>query len=366
MCMNIGFESVYINTNLDKIKHGKTLALCVIGSTMTSTIPNISIAGSMPIATLFTPALDVEYVYHGKPITIDIIPTTPTGIPTPAIITKTSLQLAGIPFIAVDSGCYIQPKIPTLLLPSRCIGGRIDKENALPYGISKNLFEEARSLGRALGSTIDVLLIGESIPSGTTTAMAILKALGYVDAHNMISSSMKNNPVDLKKIVVNKALERLEKLKIDKNNPFTINDIVGDPVHISVAGLAIGGLEVGSTIILAGGTQMLAVLALMKTIVQDFNQENTILATTRWIVLDKRNEILRFIKTVVPGVSFVYSFLDFSDAPFPGLRAYEEGFVKEGVGAGGTAFLAISRGVDRDKLVKTIYEEYQRITKGGE
>ena len=38
----------------------------------------------------------------------------------------------------------------------------------------------------------DCLVIGESIPGGTTTALAVLKALGF-DAK--VSSSIPNNPM---------------------------------------------------------------------------------------------------------------------------------------------------------------------------
>lgn len=358
MSLNVpGYVVVNSNESIDKVKHGKTLAVYVIGSTMTSSIPGISIAGTIPIATLFTPALDVEYLYYGKPITLDVIPTTPTGIPTPAIITRTSLQLSKIPFVVVDAGSYIPPKMPTIALPSRCIGGRIDRENALPLGTSEKLFNEAKYVGSTFGGVADVVLIGESIPAGTTTAMAILHALGY-QGQNLVSSSTNRNPLDLKKLVVDKALQKVRGVE----DPFTLNDFVGDPLHISVTGLALGVVEAGGIAILAGGTQMLAVLGLLRSISPNFDQSKVIHATSRWIFLDKGKEILEFIKLVAPRVGFVYSTLDFSNAPFQGLRAYEEGFVKEGVGAGGTAFVAVSKGIDINVLVEGIYREYHRIT----
>ncbi|MEM4888506.1 MAG: TIGR00303 family protein [Thermosphaera sp.] len=351
-----GYVVVKSNESIGKLKDGKTLAVYVIGSTMTSTIPGISIAGTMPIATLFTPALDVEYLYYGKPVTLDAIPTTPEGIPTPAIITRISLQLSRIPFVVVDAGSYVSPKIPTIALSSRCVGGRIDKENALPFGTSEKLFKESKYVGSTLGTMADIVLVGESIPAGTTTAMAILRALGY-PGENLVSSSTSKNPLELKKTVVYKALQRVK----GGEDPFTLNDIVGDPLHISIAGLALGVIDAGSIIILAGGTQMLAVLGLMKKISPDFDQSKIIHATTKWIIIDKGKEILDFIRSAVPGIGFVYSVLDFSNAPFQGLRAYEEGFVKEGVGAGGTAFLAMTKGINVNDLIKGIYQEYRRI-----
>ncbi|PNV81302.1 MAG: hypothetical protein C0179_03435, partial [Fervidicoccus sp.] len=107
----------------EEMRKGKAVVVCVIASTLTSTIPNISLAGEMAAATLFTPALDVEYVQYGKPQSIDSIPTTPSGIPTPAVITRAALQLSNAPFIVVNSGSYVEPKLPALTLPSRRVGG---------------------------------------------------------------------------------------------------------------------------------------------------------------------------------------------------------------------------------------------------
>lgn len=352
-----GIKIINYNESVSKVVNGKTIASCVIGSTMTSIIPGISIAGNMPIATLFTPALDVEYVYYGKPISLDIIPTTPTGIPTPAIITRASLQQSRIPFIVIDAGSYIPPKIPAIVLPHKTVGGRIDNENAFPYGVSEKLFSDAKSVGYMLGSIADIVLVSESIPSGTTTAMAILRAMGY-EAYSLISSSMDKNPIELKKSIVDKAIQRAKSIR----DPFMLNDIVGDPVHISVAGISLGVLEANSIVVLAGGTQMLATLALMKAIEPSFDQSKVIHATTKWIYIDKGSEMLSFIKTVVPNVALVYSELSFENTSFQGLRAYEEGFVKEGVGAGGTTFIAVAKGIDINKIINDIYKEYKRIT----
>jgi len=44
--------------------------------------------------------------------------------------------------------------------------------------------------------------------------------------------------------------------------------------------------------------------------------------------LDKGREILNTLDNHLPGITFAYTDLNFSDAPYKGLRAYEEGFVK--------------------------------------
>ena len=63
-----------------------------------------------------------------------------------------------------------------------------------------------RILGRSLASLTDCLIIGESIPGGTTTALAVLKAFGF-DAK--VSSSIPENPVELKNQISKSALKEL-------------------------------------------------------------------------------------------------------------------------------------------------------------
>ena len=51
--------------------------------------------------------------------------------------------------------------------------------------------------GENLSSNTEALVVGESIAGGTTTALGVLMALGY-DAENKISSTMPQNPHELK------------------------------------------------------------------------------------------------------------------------------------------------------------------------
>ncbi|MCE4619687.1 MAG: nicotinate-nucleotide--dimethylbenzimidazole phosphoribosyltransferase, partial [Desulfurococcales archaeon] len=44
-----------------------------------------------------------------------------------------------------------------------------------------------------------------------------------------------------------------------------------------------------------------------------------------------------------------------------GLRAYDEGFVKEGVGAGGALVLGVAHGLGLGELRRLIEEEYERV-----
>ncbi len=363
----VGMKGVIEAYNSDGIrkffitKPSRALALYIIGSTKSSTIPRISIAGATPQATMFTPALDAEYLVYGRALSMKEIPITPEGIPTPAVLTRAILNVSNLPFFVVDSGSYLEPKIPKITLSSRNIGGRIDIEQALPEGTSEKLFNEARIIGRTLLKCCDIATIGESIPGGTTTALGIMVSLGY-EAWDLISSAGPQNPLDLKRRVVAKGLERCKDLPT--KDPFKANDCLGDPVHISMAGIVAGALENDLKVILAGGTQMGAVLAILKRL--NFKLEDKlIIGTTRWIIEDPTSDIIKIVKMIdekVPIAAFDYNF---SDSPYEGLRYYEKGFVKEGVGAGGTALLALLSGkISRDDIIKAVYNEYGNLIRG--
>jgi len=91
-------------------------------------------------------------------------------------------------------------------------------------------------------------------------------------------------------------------------------------------------------------------------------EDNVIVGTTRWVVVDESSDIVGLIDMVAPGVPVVAYNYDFSNAPYKGLRYYEKGYVKEGVGAGGTSIAATAvKGLGYDELVSSIYEEYRRL-----
>ena len=349
--MGKGFR--VLKGSLDDLDLESYITVYVIASTKTSTIPGISVAGATPQLTLYTPALDVEYLACGRPRTLDVIPVTPDGLPTPALLTRTCLNLIGGRALVVDSGSYVEPMITHIDLSSRVVGGSIDVEYALPRGTSRKLFSEARVLGRVLGKSYRLLVIGESMPGGTTTAMSILEALGHRAA---VSSSSKDNPLGLKRRVVSKALKRVSR----NMDLFDLNDSVGDPLHISIAGIAVGALEKGSNVVLAGGTQMASVVALAKRIHGFLGGLHVV--TTRWVIEDHTADLHGMLEEIAPEASLAYIDLSFAGSPYPGLRKYDEGYVKEGVGAGGTCLLALLKGYSLSEILSSIYREYGVLT----
>jgi len=346
---------------VERARKGKVMALYFIGSTKTSTIPGLSIAGATPELTLYTPACDVEYLVYGEPRSLDAIPVTPEGIPTPAIITRSCLSLCQIPYVVVDSGSAVEPKIPHVRLPSRTVGEPISTGRALPYEVAKALYEEARALAHMLWG-VDVYLLGESIPGGTTTTLGILSALGY-DAWGKVSSASPSNPHKLKERVVREGLEK-SGLRVDEARRDSLRAVsaLGDPVHVSMAGFLQGALERGANVVLAGGTQMSSVLAIAKHM--NVELRGVVVATTRWLVSDPSSNISALVRSIDPSIPIVSMNLDFSKSPYEGLRYYERGYVKEGVGAGGTAFVVhVLTGRSAEEIEESIYEEYERLMK---
>jgi len=135
----------------------------VISYTDTSAIPGITAAGANRDFVKYTPAADAEFLYYGFCKCIDKVPITPDGNPTPAIITRGALGLADIPFLVVDAGSKIKPSIPY-------VSFGIDPGHNIESGVAvesidvKKAFEYGRILGRQLGKSCDLMVLGESIP----------------------------------------------------------------------------------------------------------------------------------------------------------------------------------------------------------
>jgi len=346
--------------NEDLIKHLRHLrffALYVIGSTETSTIPGISIAGATPQLTLWTPVCDVEYLVRGCPVSCEYLPVTPEGIPSPAVLTRALLQLAKTPYSIADAGSYVEPKVPHYALPSRTVGKAISTGSALPPDTTKSIIKEAEELAEMLAEAVDVFLIGESIPGGTTTALGVLTALGIKSAK--VSSAGPQNPIELKKHVVREGLQK-SGVKQPASDVVKVISAVGESVQAAVVGLAAAALKLGKKVVLAGGTQMAAAAALLKTYLRR-PLSDVVISTTRWLMEDPTSDMEGLVKEVCPEATLVEVKLDFTGSPHEGLSYYERGFVKEGVGAGGTAFLALLKGHELTDLHQAIYDEYGRL-----
>ncbi len=315
---------------------GRPAFACVIASTDTAEIPGISAAGETPQKRQYTAALDSEFLVLGRPVTLPEIPRNPLGPPSPVVITRAALQAVGVEALVVDAGTRIPPRTPRLDLggePGRCIttGHALD--------LAPDLEDRARAAGRYLAATAPWLILAESVPGGTTTAQALLQALG-VPAEGRVSSSMPGGNHELKRRVVARALEAAA-LRPGAG-ALSVAAAVGDPMQPAAALIALeASLRV--PVVLAGGTQMAAVAALALRLCAEGRPgrpDRISVATTRWVAEDPSADLAGLMHHLERPVPTVAAALDFSDSPLVGLRRYEEGLVKEGVGAGAAACAA--------------------------
>jgi uncharacterized protein (TIGR00303 family) len=333
-----------------KVENKKFIFSLVISYTATCEIPGITVAGANPELLKFTSAADAEFLHYGYCKSIDAIPMTPDGKPTPALLTKTALEAASIPSFVVNAGSKIVPKLPCLEIGLEP-GKNIAQEPGLDQDSVKKAVEYGRIVGRSLGASTDCLIIGESIPGGTTTALAVMNGFGVQAA---VSSSMPENPIMLKKQTIQSALKRLE-----SKDPYDIISQLGDPMIPTVAGI-LGTASESTNVILAGGTQMAAILAFAKNI--GFNETNTALGTTSYIINDKTVNLVELIKQIA-DIPILVAKLKLGESKISGLRSYAEGFVKEGAGAGGASIACMLKtGIGSEKLLLLTEREYNRVT----
>ncbi|MDI1496008.1 MAG: hypothetical protein K8823_1316 [Cenarchaeum symbiont of Oopsacas minuta] len=329
------------------VSGGNFLFALTISYTDTCTIPGITVAGATPELARYTPAADAEFLQYGHCKSIDGIPATPDGKPTPALITRAALRLAEIPHIIIDAGSFYSPQTPyvhTGLQP----GKNIRDESAMELESAKDAIERGREIGETLGALADCLVLGESVPGGTTTALAVLRALG-IDAHT--SSSMSENPRRLKETIVSAAQKR-----VSSEDPISISAELADPMLPFLAGVLCSATK-KTRVMLAGGTQMAAVLALASSL--GYDSKKTAVATTSYVYNDKSADFLRAVE--ISGATILVADPGLYDSQIGGLYAYSQGFAKEGAGAGGAlAACMLKTGSDSKDLRLAIEAEYGR------
>ena len=364
-----GFElppslSVYGNEEIAKdivsrIWGKKGVFTCTVANTRTSTIPGVSEAGDTPELTMFTPAADAELLVSGKTTCMKGIPINPGGIPTPATLTTAALSLSSIPYYIVNGGCDIIPYVPYFDMGGKC-GEKIITGHSVEN--VKEIYEKGYMLGEMLARAYDFVIISESCAGGTTTALAVMMAMGVLK-ENLVSSSSPNNPKELKSRIVAEALEAAGIKPGDlADDPLKAIECVGDPMMPANIGILCGAAK-SVPVIVGGGTQLAAVMAgavkLHPEVVGNFFQ-----GTTRWLMGDPNSNMKKIMDSISPNIPIIYVNVDYSDSPYEGLQAYEWGFIKEGVGCGGASVGAIIESSGRitcQDLEDKVHEIYKGI-----
>ena len=346
---------------LDRLQPLRPLFVCTVAHTETAEIDGLSGAGATAELRRLTAAADVEALFHGHPLCMAGVPSNPGGAPGPVIITLAGLRLAGIESVAIDAGLRVKPDAPTTVVADRW-GSSIVTGQAVPH--AADLFQRGLELGPELAARADYLMLAESVPGGTTTALSLLCGLGY-DAWGRVSSSMPENAHDLKSQVVKAALAAAG---LDSGGPqrpaLDVAAAVGDPMQPFVAGLTLGALPL-VPVLLAGGSQMAAVLALIVKVAAERGASLDLdclgIATTSWVARDPTADLAGLVAQIADVPVFA-SDLDFAQSRHVPLRRYEDFLVKEGVGAGAAAVVAgLLPDMNHARLLAAIERVYEEI-----
>ncbi len=340
---------------------------CVLGFTATGLIPGISAAGATPEARQYTAIADAEFLYQGpQPQPRYSLPPLHAGA-SPVLISRAVVEALDIPVYLFNAGLPQPPAVPAIDLggtTARCLS----QGCALELATVKHLLEQGLTWGTHLAASMTqgYLILGECVVGGTTTALAVLTGLG-IAANGKVSSSHPVCNHSQKWAVVQAGLQRADLWEMPAGDPLQLVAAVGDPMQVAVAGMAIAASRTCG-VMLAGGTQMLAVYALIQALTKKYalpwKPEQVLVGTTRWVAEDPTGQTVELAQMI--GIPLLATQLSFATSRYAQLRAYEQGYVKEGMGAGGCCVAAhLTRHWNQPQLLQAIeglVERYSAIS----
>ncbi len=372
---------------------------CVLGFTETGLIPGISAAGRTPEDRKYTACADAEFLYYGPEHKPQYpLPPLAAGA-SPVLISRAVFESLKIPVHLFNAGLPQPPALPVIDLggsPARCLSGGAAMEITTVH----HLFQQGLLWGERLAANMQhkYVILGECVVGGTTTALAILTGLG-IEADGKVNSSHPICNHAQKWALVQAGLEKMKgsreqgaggrgqgagsreqgeinfKSSIQNSvDPLKLAAAVGDPMQVVVAGMAIAASH-SCGVMLAGGTQMLAVYALMSAIAQTYalswQPEAVVVGTTRWVAEDPTGATVDLALSLGKGSltqsggtpPLLATHLSFAESRYPQLRAYEQGFVKEGMGAGAACIAAhLSQDWQQQQLLAAIEAQLERLS----
>lgn len=340
---------------LDRFRAKSPLLACVLGFTETGLIEGISAAGATPQARRYTALADAEFLVRGaRPQPTYSLPPLQAGA-SPVLITRAAL--AQMPAYLFNAGLADSPSVPMIDLggsPARCLTGA----KALDRATVAHLFRQGLTWGSKLAGEADYLVLAECVVGGTTTALALLMGLGW-EAAGKVNSSHPHCNHDQKQQVVQTGLAQLA----PGLHPLDLVAAIGDPMQPVVAGMALAASR-SAGVLLAGGTQMLAVYALMMALAQadriDWQPDQVVVGTTRWVAEDPTGDSVGLADLL--NAPLLATQLSFAESRYQSLWAYEQGYVKEGVGAGGSAIAVhLSQGWGQAELLAAVEREAEAL-----
>jgi uncharacterized protein (TIGR00303 family) len=334
----------------------KPIFCCVVGFTETCLIPAISAAGATPEARRYTAIADAEVLLKGYSARL---PTAPEGFPSPVVLSKGILDYFGLETVVLNGGLSEPSDLPMIAMgefPARCLS----TGQALTRSLVQDLWTKGYVWGQKHAQAGQGVIVGECVAGGTTTALAVMLGLG-IQALGRVNSSHRQCNHPQKESLVQQGLAHLAP------NPsvWDVLAAVGDPMQPLAAGVAMGA-SLGGPVILAGGTQMLAVAAVCQKLAleqqKSWKAEHVIVGTTRWVADDRTGDT-GGLAAQIGAVPLVTPEYQLYDSAYEGLRAYERGYVKEGVGAGGLMSYAAFQDFSQNAWIQEVDRAYQEIVR---
>ena len=332
--------------------------LLLLAGTDTAAVPGISAAGATPASRRLTAAADAELLLLGPQRRQGVgLPPLPAGV-TPALIARVVVEQLGLDPLVVDLGAPVAPAVPHLRLPpalagapARCLSTGAAMDPARVAG----LLALGRRWGERLAARGRPVVLAECVPGGTSTAQAVLQGLG-VEAAGLVSGSLRAPAHGLKSDLVRRGLAAagLPHAPAAQAAPveeaalaMAVAAAVGDPMQVLAAGLLQAAAAAELPLLLAGGSQMAAVLALALALTPPPQRPQLLaqaaVVTTAWVAAEPSSDLVALLSRIGDrwgGAPLAFAAgLRFSGCRSPELLAYEQGYVKEGVGAGGLALL---------------------------
>lgn len=312
--------------------------LLLLAGTETAAVPGISAAGATPESRRLTAAADAELLLLGPSLPRPhALPPLPAGV-SPALIARVVVEQLGLQPLVVDAGAAV-PAVPHLQLglqPARCLS----TGQAMPVAQVQKLLALGRRWGRQLARRAQPLLLAECVPGGTSTAQAVLQGLG-LEVAGLVSGSLREPAHALKAELVRCGLAAAQ-LR-EPASAAAVLAAVGDPMQPLAVGLVQAAALAGLPVLLAGGSQMAAVLALVLELTavaeRPLLASRVAIATTAWVAAEPSSDLAALLQLLqrrwdCEPLAFAAG-LRFGRCHSPQLQAFEQGFVKEGVGAGG-------------------------------
>ncbi len=336
-----------------------TRPLLLLAATATAEQPGISAAGATPESRRQTAAADAELLLLGPAAPRPhALPPLPAGV-SPALIAHAGLRELGLlqRTQVVDLGCPVAPAVPHLRLPGLEASGPaacVSTGQAMAPERVAALLQRGRRWGQhwPMG---EPLLLAECVPGGTTTALGVLRGLG-IAAEGLVSGSLREPVHGLKARLVSQGLAAAGLAAAAE--PLAVLAAVGDPMQALAAGLLVELVPRGVPVLLAGGSQMAAVLALALALAPVAQRaalaQGAVVATTAWVAEESGSDLQRLLECIGDRwqvkPQLAPAALRFHHCRSAALRDYERGYVKEGVGAGGVAMLWELAGRDPAEL----------------